>query len=233
MNLAKPREIARAAKTIPVSLVVFDLLWLDGHDTTGLALEQRRELLELICETDHRLQVVTHVEGEGTAFVETAHSLGLEGVVAKRLGSRYVPGQRSPDWRKIKLRNTQDCVILGWTPGARAGVGFARRAARRRDRRRRRWAWIGQVGSGFTSTHVGRSPDEQLRADRARPTRRSTTRTWRRSRAPPSSSPTSSARCEYLEMTKSTNKMRAPSFKGMRPDKLPDECVLERPQKGS
>ena len=65
MNLANEREIKRIAKTIPVALVVFDLLWLDGRDTTGLALEERRELLSLIVEEDHRLQLMTHVEGEG------------------------------------------------------------------------------------------------------------------------------------------------------------------------
>ena len=48
MNLTKEREIARVAKSIPVALVVFDLLWLDGHDTTRLTLEERRELLELV-----------------------------------------------------------------------------------------------------------------------------------------------------------------------------------------
>ena len=68
------RAIARAAKTIPVSLVVFDLLWLDGRDTTGLPLEQRRELLELITEQDHRLQVTTHVDGDGMAFARGARA---------------------------------------------------------------------------------------------------------------------------------------------------------------
>ena len=68
-------------------------------------------------EEDHRLQLMTHVEGEGKAFTAAAKELGLEGVVAKRKGSKYLPGRRSDTWRKIKLTNTQDCVILGWTPG--------------------------------------------------------------------------------------------------------------------
>ena len=117
MNLSGARAIERASKTTPVSLVAFDLLWLDGHDTTTLPLEQRRELLELIVEADHRLQVTAHVAGEGRAFTERARELGLEGVMAKRLGSPYLPGRRNPDWRKIKLMNTQACVIVGWTPG--------------------------------------------------------------------------------------------------------------------
>ena len=87
MNLANEREIKRISSKIPVALVAFDLLWLDGNDLTELALEERRELLETIVEQDHRLQVVTHVEGEGKDFVEVARRLGLEGVVAKRTGS--------------------------------------------------------------------------------------------------------------------------------------------------
>ena len=87
MNLQNEREIKRVSKRIPVSFVVFDLLWLDGRDTTGLMLEERRELLELIRRRDHRLQLMSYVDGDGKAFVETARSFGLEGVVAKRHGS--------------------------------------------------------------------------------------------------------------------------------------------------
>ena len=94
MNLLNEREIKRIAQKIPVAMVAFDLLWLDGRPTVDLALEERRELLETIVETDERLQVVTYVEGDGKKFVEVARELGLEGVVAKRTGSRYQPGRR-------------------------------------------------------------------------------------------------------------------------------------------
>jgi bifunctional non-homologous end joining protein LigD len=231
MNLGGPREIARVAKQIPVALVAFDLLWLDGRDTTGLSLQERRELLELVVEQDHRLQVVTHLVGEGTAFTETARTLGLEGVVAKRLGSKYVPGKRTADWRKIKLRNTQDCVILGWTPGQggrKGSFGALLVGALDGDT----WRWIGQVGSGFTERALDRVMDQLSGLVRE---------------TPPIDDPGLLAlkgatfvepevvcEVEYLEITKSTKKMRAPVFKGLRPDKLPDECVLERPlQKGS
>ena len=228
MNLTGEREIARIAKQIPVSLVVFDLLWLDGNDTTGLKLEERRELLHLILEQDQRLQLTTHVEGEGLAFTEGARKLGLEGVMAKRRGSKYVPGRRADTWRKIKLVSTQDCAILGWTPGqgGRAGtlgallVGVIDGGE---------WKWIGQVGSGFTD----RALKTLLKA--LEPLRRDT---------PPIEDPDLEAlkgvtfvglelvcQVEYLEITKSTSKMRAPVFKGMRPDKIPDECVLEPPAK--
>ncbi|MGZ8583514.1 MAG: non-homologous end-joining DNA ligase, partial [Actinomycetota bacterium] len=224
MNLSGQRAIARASKTTPVSLVAFDLLWLDGHDTTGLPLEQRRELLELIVEQDHRLQVTTHALGDGVAFTEGAKGLGLEGVMAKRAGSPYLPGRRSPDWRKIKLMNTQACVILGWTPGqgGRAGSFGALLVGAIDDGELR---WVGQVGSGFTDRML-----DDLMTQLAPLARRD----------PPIDDPALAAVkgatfvepelvCEvrFLEMTKSTGKMRAPSFRGMRPDMPSEECTLE------
>ena len=192
MNLSNEREIKRISSKIPVALVAFDLLWLDGHDLTGLALEERRELLETIVEQDHRLQVVTHVEGGGKAFAEVARELGLEGVVAKRTGSKYQPGRRSPDWRKIKLTNTQDCVILGWTPGqgGRSGTFGALLVGAYDDGE---LIWIGQVGTGFTRDDAGPHP-RGARAARSVRRRRSTIPSSPRSRARRSSSPSSSAR---------------------------------------
>jgi bifunctional non-homologous end joining protein LigD len=74
MNLQNEREIKRVAKQIPVSFVAFDLLWLDGRETTGLSLEERRELLQLVVEQDHRLQLMSYEEGNGKAFVEGART---------------------------------------------------------------------------------------------------------------------------------------------------------------
>jgi bifunctional non-homologous end joining protein LigD len=228
MNLTNERDIKRMAKQIPVALVVFDVLWLDGHETTGLKLEERRELLELIVEEDHRLQVMTHVEGDGKAFTAAARTLGLEGVVAKKKGSKYLPGRRSDVWRKIKLVNTQDCVILGWTPGLRGRsttfgallVGAYTDGS---------LVWIGQVGSGFTEKMLERVMELLEPLKRTTPPiddpelARHPEYTW--------FEPEIVCEVEYLEITKSTHKMRAPSFKGLRPDKTPDECILETPKK--
>jgi len=227
MNLVNEREIKRIAQKVPVAMIAFDLLWLDGRDVTGLSLEQRRELLSAILEEDHRLQLVTHVEGAGTAFTESARELGLEGVVAKRVGSRYTPARRSPDWRKIKLTNTQDCVILGWTPGqgGRAGTfGALLVGAYDGDD----LVWIGQVGTGFTGQMLDRlmalltpvvredPPTDDPQLGKVKGAR--------------FVEPAVVCEVEYLEITKSTRKMRAPSFKGLREDKTPEECVLELPR---
>jgi bifunctional non-homologous end joining protein LigD len=151
-------------------------------------------------------------------------------VVAKRIGSPYVPGRRSADWRKIKLISTQDCVILGWTQGqgGRSNsfgallVGAIDEAGRMR--------WIGQVGTGFTDrmladlmerlTHLVRS-DPPIDDDALASIKGATY-----------VEPELVCEVEYLEITKSTKKMRAPSFRAMRPDKIPDDCVLELPRRG-
>ncbi len=224
MNLANEREIKRTAKEIPVALVVFDVLWLDGRETTGLTLEERRELLELTVEEDHRLQLMTHVEGDGKAFTAAAKELGLEGVVAKRKGSKYLPGRRSDTWRKIKLTNTQDCVILGWTPG-QGGRSSSFGALLVGALDGGEWKWIGQVGSGFTERTLA---IVQAQLD---PLVRDTPAIDDPDLAAVKGAvfvePEVVCEVEYLEITKSTKKMRAPVFKGLRPDKLPDECVLE------
>jgi bifunctional non-homologous end joining protein LigD len=226
MNLANEREIKRIAKQIPVALVAFDLLWLDGRNLTEQPLEERRELLQAVVEEDERLQLVTFVEGEGSQLVAAARSLGLEGVMAKRHGSKYFSGRRSPDWRKIKLTNTQDCVILGWTPGQRGRSGtFGALLVGAYDDGRLRW--IGQVGTGFTDKMLAKvmelltplvtkeppTDDPELKAIKGA--------TFVR--------PEIVCEVEYLEITKSTKKMRAPSFKGLRTDKAPEDCILEPP----
>jgi bifunctional non-homologous end joining protein LigD len=226
MNLANEREIKRISKQIPVAMVAFDLLWLDGRETTALKLEERRELLGLITESDERLQLISHVEGEGKAFVKAAKQLRLEGVVAKRTGSLYLPGRRSPDWRKIKLVDTQDCVIVGWTPG-QGGRSKAFGALLVAALDGERWVWIGQVGTGFTDRMLA-----DLMAElepRSRPTPPIDDPELAKVKGARFVEPELVCEVEYLEITKSTRKMRAPSFKGLRPDKMPDECVLERP----
>jgi bifunctional non-homologous end joining protein LigD len=156
-----------------------------------------------------------------------ARELGLEGVVAKRTGSRYQPGRRSPDWRKIKLTNTQDCVILGWTPGqgGRSGSFGALLVGAFEDGK---LLWVGQVGTGFTHQTLDRLMAALEPLVRATPA--GDDPELAKVKGATFVEPQLVCEVEYLEITKSTHKMRAPSFKGLRDDKLPDECVLERPR---
>jgi bifunctional non-homologous end joining protein LigD len=101
---------------LPVTYVVFDVLSVDGHDTTGLSYDERHRLLEsLVDNGPHWLVTVSTDDGE--ALLAAAKERGLEGVMAKRRGSTYQIGKRSPAWRKVKVRREQELVIGGWTPG--------------------------------------------------------------------------------------------------------------------
>jgi bifunctional non-homologous end joining protein LigD len=223
MNLIGRAEIERIRKKIPVELVVFDILWLDGKDLTKLPLSERRERLQSVVLEDKGIRLVYWAPDEGKRFYRAAKDLGLEGVIAKRAASRYQPGKRSEDWRKIKILKIQDCVILGWTPGqrGRSEVFGALLVGAYSDGKLR---WIGQVGTGFTDrllqdlmarlkeieTDQPPIDDPELRKVKGAH--------WVR--------PELVCAVEYLQMT-GVGKLRAPSFKGLRTDKLPEDCILE------
>lgn len=99
----------------PAQLVVFDLLYLDG-DRTGLPWEERRALLEAV-ELTGPVVVGDFVPEEGEALFSAVEDQGLEGVVGKRLGSRYHSGRRSPDWRKVVSRRRVTAVVGGFLHG--------------------------------------------------------------------------------------------------------------------
>lgn len=102
---------------VPVTYVVFDVLGVDGRNTMVLPYEERHRLLvDLLVPGDHWIVPDNHIGG-GDTLLQAARDHSLEGVVAKRLGSTYQPGKRSPAWRKIKVRREQELVIGGWTVG--------------------------------------------------------------------------------------------------------------------
>lgn len=102
----------------------FDLLYLDGYDLTGVELVRRKALLAQLVEGfaggNSALQLSDHVEGEGQALYDRAAELGLEGIVSKRPGSKYIAG-RSTSWVKAKALKSGDFVIAGYTRSAAAG----------------------------------------------------------------------------------------------------------------
>ena len=223
MNLASPSEIERTAKQIPVELYAFDLLWFDGRNVMSLPLSERLELLDEVVVEGKRMRRMFGVEEKGVAFAQQARDLHFEGTVAKRLHSRYLAGRRSPDWQKIKFLNRQDCVVLGWTPGqgGRANSFGALLVGAYVDGELR---WVGQVGTGFTDQMIA-ALMKQLRdlvvdapAIRDPELKRVKGARWVR--------PELVVDVEYLQMTR-VGKMRAPSFKGIRVDKLPEDTVME------
>lgn len=101
----------------PGALYIFDVLRVEAHDTIALPYEDRRRLLDQLVEPGDHWLVPAHRVGGGAALVAATEEQGLEGIMAKRLGSLYTPGKRSPNWRKIKHRRRVDITIGGFTAG--------------------------------------------------------------------------------------------------------------------
>ncbi len=149
MNLANPAEIAREATRTPVKYYLFDLLQIDGQDATALSLRDRRALLERLADGASERVTVPPVFDDLDATLDAAREADLEGLVVKNPGSRYRPGERSPDWLKIKLTRTQDVVIGGIRPGqgGRSGaIGSLLVGIPSPDGLR----YAGRVGTGFS-----------------------------------------------------------------------------------
>lgn len=98
-------------------LQLFDVLQVDGTDTIELPYEDRRRLLDQLVDAEANWTVPSHRIGGGEELVAATAREGLEGVIAKRLGSRYRPGSRTKDWLKIKNRTRVELTIGGFTAG--------------------------------------------------------------------------------------------------------------------
>jgi DNA ligase D-like protein (predicted ligase)/DNA ligase D-like protein (predicted polymerase)/DNA ligase D-like protein (predicted 3'-phosphoesterase) len=221
-----PEELARNKGRVPVQFLAFDLLWLDGRPLLDLPLVERRaRLAEVLVETrDIRLSQV--VEGAGTAFFDQVKELKLEGIVAKRAASPYRPGARSPDWRKIKALCLQDCVIVGWTPGKggrAATLGSLLLAVY--DGGRLRYA--GNVGTGFTHAFLADLQQQLTPLEVPKPAFEGFEGTPR-PRGARFVRPELVCEVEYLKWTQD-DKLRAASFRGLRPDRLPTDARREHP----
>lgn len=136
----------RRAIAAPATIVAFDVLHAHGRPVLDRPLESRRELLVEMAPPP--MQISEPVGGQGIALFEAVADRGLEGIVAKRSGSPYRPGRRSPDWRKIAHRLRIRALVGGYTPGegARSGTFGALQLGLRDGERLR---YIGAVGTGF------------------------------------------------------------------------------------
>jgi bifunctional non-homologous end joining protein LigD len=131
---------------------VFDLLFLQGHDMTGLPLLRRKEILKKILPASPKVRFGGHVEQEGVLFYKTVKEKGLEGIVAKHGQSMYEPGRRSRQWLKVKTQLTQDAVIAGFTEpgGGRQHFGALVLGVYEGEQ----FTYIGHVGSGFSAKNL-------------------------------------------------------------------------------
>ncbi len=136
-------------------LVLFDLLELDSEPLLDAAAPRAAQAPRAACRSEAQALLVSPQFDDGQALLAAARQQELEGVVAKQIGSPYRPGRRSPDWQKLKLRQTQEVVIAGYTRGqGRRTGGFGALVAGVQDAGVLRWA--GNVGTGFSDGEIER-----------------------------------------------------------------------------
>ncbi len=217
------RPPGRLLAEAPVQLYLFDLLQADGELLLGLPYTARRDrLAELGLDTDP-VRTPAWYQGGAAAVQAVSLAHGLEGVVGKPLASAYHPGQRR-DWIKVKNIRHAEAIIGGWTPGRgrRAGaigsllLGVPDRGGLR---------YAGHVGTGFT-----RATLTDL-ARRLNPLRRDTSPFTTPVPAPHASGaqwvePRLVGEVAFTEWT-GDQVLRHPSWRGLRPDKNPDDLDQE------
>lgn len=138
-----------ARSTTPVDFLCFDVLQLDGHDVTGLTYARRRDALEKLALQGDHWSTPAWQRDAAVAF-EASKTLGLEGIVAKRLDSKYRPGERSPSWVKVRNRDRQEFVIGGWSEGDGSRKStFGALLLGYYKEKSKKLTFVGRVGTGF------------------------------------------------------------------------------------
>lgn len=224
MHVAKSREIDRLRREVAVSLVLFDVLEVNGTAATDLSYRERRELLEgMVHERKGVLLVPPAFDGDARAATTSSREFGLEGIMAKRVTSTYYPGERSDDWRKLPHVDAAEVVVIGWRTSSAQPEGFASLllAVPTDDGLR----YAGRVGTGFSEVER-----REIRAKLERLGRKT---------APADDVPASDARdanwvtpklvaeVRYRERT-DDGRLRHASWRGWRPDKGPNEVEADR-----
>lgn len=225
MNLTRVREIERLVSSVPVRLLLFDVLEIGGESVTDEPYRERRARLRRLVRPRRGVPIEVPAEASGPPeeALEESRRLGLEGIVAKRPDSRYRPGARSSDWVKIKVTRTQEVVIGGY----RKGIGT--RTGRIRSLLvgipgERGLEYAGRVGSGLGELQAERILAEldARRQDTSPfvdvPAADVADAVWVR--------PELVGEIEFGEWTR-TGVARHPRWRGLRPDKSPDEVTRE------
>ncbi|HUC04482.1 MAG TPA: non-homologous end-joining DNA ligase [Acidimicrobiales bacterium] len=224
LHLGSDSAVKRAAAASPANYVLFDLLYLDGHSLLDRSYDERRAQLESL-----ELKGKSFVTGDSYRDVEGADILagtrdaGLEGVIAKQRSSTYLPGRRSEAWIKVKNFRTQEVVIGGWTPGAGARVGtIGALLVGIPSASGLRYA--GKVGTGFSDRDLQELTTmlTPLGQDESPFTPASDVR----ERAPHYVRPLHVGEVQFGEWT-SAGRLRHPSWRGLRPDKSPEDVGRE------
>lgn len=218
MHVRKPSQTLIAQ--YPVVCFAFDLLYCDGYDLRGAPLLERKRLLQRLLHSSERIRYSDHQLEKGQELFELAKQNELEGIVAKRIDSRYV-GERSTNWLKLKASKTLDAVIGGWTEPRGAGAPLGSLLLGLYEGKKLRF--IGHAGSGFNAeTHkevaaklaeleASKAPFDEVPETNEKAT-------WVK--------PELVARVRFSGMTQE-KRLRHPVFMGLRDDAKPEDCRWE------
>ena len=221
IGVSDPNSIAHLARSTPAALFLFDLLYLDGYDLRGVALEQRKALLQEILSPADPIRFSDHFIANGDAMLEAARQNGLEGILAKRRDSKY-EGRRSHSWLKVKATSQQEFLIGGFTHGERDYFSSLVLGLYKGDK----LVHAGQVGTGFNDKSLKEifgklEPLITSQNPFTGAVKMPREATWLK--------PELVCEIKFLEFTPD-GLLRAPVFLGLRADKKPKEVVRETPE---
>jgi bifunctional non-homologous end joining protein LigD len=213
----------------PLVYYVFDLLELEGEPLVDLPLVERRQRLAKLLDRRNKTVRLSETFDDGEALLEAVKAQGLEGIMAKRVDSRYAEGKRTRDWIKIKTHGRQEFVIAGYTHGGgRRASTFGSLILGVNEAGTLKY--VGNVGTGFTDAEIRRL------LEKLKPLRRDTPPFETVPKMPRVRKneivwvePKLVAEVEFAEFTHD-GRLRAPSYQGLRDDKEPEDVHREEPE---
>jgi bifunctional non-homologous end joining protein LigD len=220
MNVRTPTD-ALVAGT-PLTYHVFDVLALDGKRAITRPYAERRDLLAGL----HGIDIPPSITDEAPDRVAAeARAAGMEGVVAKRLDAPYQPGIRSPDWIKAPFIRTQEVVVIGWKPGAGRRAGTIGSLLLGVHTPAGELSFAGGVGTGFTDAVLHDLQERLAPLRQDSPAAPDVPRSM--AHGAEWVSPEVVGEVEYRSWTPD-GRLRHSSWRGLRPDRRPDEAVSDR-----
>ncbi len=210
--------------SIPVYYYVFDIIYLEGYDLSDLPLKQRKSLLKKAVDfSGEHLRYTIHRNKEGEKFLKEACRKGWEGLIAKEAESQYVH-DRSKKWLKFKCEKGQELVICGYTAPGGSRKHFGALIVGYYDHGKLKHA--GKVGTGYDEETLKRVHDKMKKLEQDDPPFDNDNpdyknATWLK--------PKLVGEFRFTEWTKD-NKLRHPSFLGLRDDKKAKDVVKEEPK---
>lgn len=155
-------QIEQMSKDIPLKLICFEILFLNGRNLIHIPYKKRREILEKVVKRSGVLMTSSEIVAKNSDEIEVefekAASQGFEGIMAKRLDGTYQAGARSWNWIKYKrsysgsLRDTIDGVVMGYFlgKGKRTGFGIGAFLIGIYDQKKENFVTVAKIGTGLT-----------------------------------------------------------------------------------